>query len=71
LLYDFVENTVDWYIYMKIIGSKFIILVLYVDDILLATNDIILLHDVKKFISNKFEVKYVGEECYVKDRYIL
>ena len=35
--YGFVENTVDRCIYMKVSGSKFIILILYVDDILLAT----------------------------------
>ncbi|RVW30670.1 Retrovirus-related Pol polyprotein from transposon TNT 1-94 [Vitis vinifera] len=34
------ENTVDQCIYLKFSGSKFIILVLYVDDILLASSDI-------------------------------
>jgi len=63
--HDFVENTVDRCIYMKVSGSNFIILVLYVDDILLATNDIVLLHDVKKFLSNKFEMKDMGETSYV------
>ena len=33
------ENIVNQCIYMKIGGSKYIFLVLYVDDILLATND--------------------------------
>lgn len=63
--YGFVENTVDRCIYMKVSGSKFIILVLYVDDILLATNDKGLLHDVKKFLSNNFEMKDMGEASYV------
>ena len=31
-------------------------LVLYVDDILFATNDLNLLHDTKKFMSNNFEM---------------
>jgi len=65
LSYGFVENTVDRCIYMKVSGSKFIILVLYVDDILLATNDIVLLHDVKNFLSNKFEMKDMSEASYV------
>jgi len=65
LSYSFVENTFDQCIYMKISESKFIILVLYVDDILLATNDIVLLHDVKNFLSNKFEMKDMGEASYV------
>jgi hypothetical protein len=50
---------------MKVSGSKFIFLVLYVDDILLAANDQSLLHDVKKFLSNSFEMKDTGEASYV------
>ena len=50
---------------MKVSGSKFIILVLYVDDILLASNDVGLLHNVKKFLSNHFEMKYIAEISYV------
>ena len=63
--YDFVENTVDRCLYMKASGNKFIILVLYVDDILLVVNDFYLLHNVKKFLSNNFEMKYMGETSYV------
>ena len=50
---------------MKGSGNKFVILVLYVDDILLATNDIAMLHDVKKYLSNNFEIKDIGETSYV------
>ncbi|KAK9083162.1 hypothetical protein Scep_029633 [Stephania cephalantha] len=63
--YGFVENTVDRCIYMKISGSKFIILVLYVDDILLVANDVAMLHDVKRFLSINFEMKDMGEASYV------
>ena len=38
--YGFKENIVDHCIYLKISGSKIIFLVLYVDDILLASNDL-------------------------------
>ncbi|RVW50974.1 Retrovirus-related Pol polyprotein from transposon TNT 1-94 [Vitis vinifera] len=38
--FGFKENTVDQCIYLKFSGSKFMILVLYVDDILLASSDI-------------------------------
>nr|CAN78325.1 hypothetical protein VITISV_003385 [Vitis vinifera] len=34
--FSFKENTIDQCIYLKFSGSRFIILVLYVDDILLA-----------------------------------
>ena len=38
--YGFKENIVDHCIYLKISGSKIIFLVLYVDDILLTSNDL-------------------------------
>ena len=65
LSYGFVEMTVDRCIYMKVVGSKFIILVLYVDDILLAASDCGLLHDVKNYLSSNFEMKDMGEASYV------
>ena len=37
-------------VYYKLSGSKHIFMVLYVDDILLATNDIGLLHETKRFL---------------------
>ena len=65
LSYGFVEMTVDRCIYMKVVGSKFIILVLYVDDILLAASDRGLLLDVKNYLSSNFEMKDMGEASYV------
>jgi len=38
--FEFKENTVDRCIYLKVSGSKVIFLILYVDDILLAINDL-------------------------------
>ena len=63
--FGFQENTVDRCIYMKVSGSKFIFLVLYVDDTLLATNDLGLLHQTKKYLSQNFEMKDMGEATYV------
>ena len=63
--FGFKENIVDRCIYLNFSGSKFIILILYVDDILLATNDLGLLHETKKFLSKNLEMKYVGETSYV------
>ncbi|RDX90729.1 hypothetical protein CR513_27381, partial [Mucuna pruriens] len=65
MLYDFVENIIERCIYMKVNGSRFVILVLYVDDILLATNDVAMLHDVKKFLCNNCEMKDMGKAYYV------
>ena len=63
--FGFKENTVDQCIYHKVSGSKFIFLVLYVDDILLAISDINLLHETKRFLSRNFAMKDLGEASYV------
>jgi Reverse transcriptase (RNA-dependent DNA polymerase) len=63
--FGFKENTIDQCIYLKIRGSKFIILVLYVDDILLASSDLDMLFEIKYFLSKKFDMKYLGEISYV------
>ncbi|RVW92076.1 Retrovirus-related Pol polyprotein from transposon TNT 1-94 [Vitis vinifera] len=55
----------DQCIYLKVNGSKVCFLVLYVDDILLATNDKGLLHEVKQFISKNFDMKDMSQASYV------
>nr|CAN74255.1 hypothetical protein VITISV_039608 [Vitis vinifera] len=49
--FSFMENVIDQCVYHKVSGSKIILLVLYVDDIFLASNDLSLLHEVKRFLS--------------------
>ena len=44
----------DSCIYLKIIGRKFIFLILYVDDVLLTSNDLGFLMDVKRMLSQNF-----------------
>lgn len=63
--FGFETNTIDNCVYHKFSGSKLIFLVLYVDDILLATNDIGMLHETKKFLSNNFEMKDLGDASFV------
>ncbi|KAH9668657.1 Integrase catalytic domain-containing protein [Citrus sinensis] len=46
-------------------GSKIIFLVLYVDDILLASSDLGVLHEVKRFLTQQFDMKDMGEASYV------
>ena len=57
----FKENVVDRCIYMKDSGSSFIFMVLYVDDILLATNDTNLLAETKQMLGKHFDMKDLGE----------
>nr|GEU43932.1 putative zinc finger, CCHC-type [Tanacetum cinerariifolium] len=63
--HNFIKNQVDRCVYLKMSGSNFIILVLYVDDILLASNNIDLLHESKRFLSRNFDMKDLGEASYV------
>jgi len=62
--FGFKENTIDRCIYPKVSGSNFIFLILYVDDILLATNDLGLLSETMRYLSNNFEMKDMGEAYY-------
>ena len=63
--YGFVENKVDQCIYCKVSGRKFIFLILYLDDILLASSDLGLLHETKQMLSKKFDMKDLGEASFV------
>ena len=61
----FEVNLVEDCVYHKFSGSKFIFLILYVDDILLASSDMGLLHETKKFLSKNFEMKDLGNASFV------
>ena len=54
------ENVEDNCVYAKFKNGKFIFLVLYVDDILLASSDVSLLLETKKF-----DMKDLGEASFV------
>ncbi|XP_070026462.1 uncharacterized protein LOC142182230 [Nicotiana tabacum] len=63
--FEFTKNIIDQCIYLKISGSKYIFRVLYVDDILLASSDLGLLHETKQFLIQNFEMKDMGEASFV------
>ena len=50
---------------MKVSGSSYIFLVLYVEDILLASNDSNLLIETKSFLFGHFDIKDLGEASYI------
>jgi len=58
-------NLVDDCVYYKFSANKYIFQVLYVDDILFATNDIGMLHETKRFLSRNFEMKDLGDAFFV------
>jgi hypothetical protein len=63
--FGFKENVEDNCVYAKFKNAKYIFLVLYVDDILLACSDVSLLLETKKFLSSKFDMKDLGEAYFV------
>ena len=63
--FGFKENEEDNCIYAKFRNGKFIFLILYVDDILLASSDVGLLLETKKFLSSNFDMKDLGEASFV------
>jgi hypothetical protein len=62
VLYNFIKNIVDQCIYLKVNGNEYIFLILYVDDTLLTSNDLGLLHEI---LSQNFDMKDLGEAFYV------
>ena len=63
--FRFKENVEDNCVYTKFKNGKYIFLILYVDDILLASSDINLLLETKKFLSSNFDIKDLGEASFV------
>jgi hypothetical protein len=63
--FGFKENIEDNCVYAKFKSGKYIFLILYVDDILLASSDVSLLQETKKFLSSNFDMKDLGEASYV------
>ena len=63
--FGFQENVEDNCVYAKFKNGKYIFLILYVDDILLASSDVNLLLETKKFLSSKFDMKDLSEASFV------
>ena len=69
--FGFEENIMDQYIYQKVSGRKICSFILHVDDILLTTNDRGLMHEVKQFLFNHFDMKDMGDASYIISKKIL
>ena len=50
---------------ISLVGVNIFFLVLCIDDILFAINDICLLHNIKRLLSKHFEMKDLGETSFV------
>ena len=58
-------NSLDHCVYAKNSESKFTVLSLYVDDILIVGNDIDMINMTKSWLSSRFEMKDMGEASYI------
>lgn len=58
--FGFVSNNFDHCAYMKNGERSFMILWLYVDDILLASNDLNILNEIKDWLKSRFENERYG-----------
>jgi hypothetical protein len=63
--FGFKENIEDNCVYAKFKNRKYIFLILYVDDILLASSDVSLLLETKSFLSSYFDMKDLGEARFI------
>jgi hypothetical protein len=59
--FGFIKNVEEPCVYKKVGGSAFVFLVLYVDDILLIKNDILMMEVVKFSLRKSFLMKDLGE----------
>ena len=64
-LFDSIRNEEEPCVYKKVSGSIVTFSVLYVDDILLIENDILMLTSIKVWLSKKFSMKDLGEAFYI------
>ena len=58
---DFILINGDYYVYTKRFKDKYIIMLLYVDDILIASNSKEYVSKIKGWLSSNFKMKDMGE----------
>ena len=61
----FVPNNADTCFYIKRSGSSYLYLSLYVDDILIAGDQLEAVNEIKQWLKSRFEMKDMGEAEYV------
>ena len=63
--YGFEQNVDGPCVFVYVKEKNVVFLVLYVDDIILIGNDVETLSNVKKWLAEQFQMKYLGEESYI------
>lgn len=62
--HGFIQSKADYSLFNRSQGSTFIALLVYVDDILIANNDIEFVNTLKAFLDQKFKLKDIGSLKY-------
>ena len=65
MTYGFLMTEEDHCVYVKRLEGNFVILSLYVDDILLARNNTEFVQTIKEWLFSNFEIKDMGEASYI------
>ena len=63
--YGFIQTFGEACIYKKVSGSSVAFLILYVDDILLITNDIEFMDSIKGYLNKNFSIKDLRKATYI------
>ncbi|GKF34218.1 retrotransposon protein, putative, ty1-copia subclass, partial [Tanacetum coccineum] len=63
--FGFIQNPDEPCVYLKASGSNVTFQILYVDDILIMGNNILLLQGVKSYLGRCFAIKDLGEAAYI------
>ena len=58
--HGFVQSKLDYSVFTRVQKGSIIILLVYVDDILIASNDVVAVNTFKLFLDNKFKLKDLG-----------
>lgn len=58
---DFIQNLADYCVYSKRSGKDRVIIIIWVDDLIIAASDNSLLKDVKEMLTSKFKMKDLGK----------
>lgn len=64
IAYGFQQAQSDHSLFVKLENGSFIVLLVYVDDIILASNDLNSISELKTFLDNKFRIKDLGNLKY-------
>lgn len=62
--FGFIQSSFDHYLFTLSKGGFFLVLIVYVDDILLTSNNYDVIADVKHFLHKEFTIKDLGEADY-------